>query len=255
MSTEHSDSASTAHLNYEQFYWGEVITGTKEQLQSLGIGVGRAFPDEPGGNRRKFSVRDPRGYIVEIERRNNDAGIYLAKVRFPNVPVPPKAETVVAFPGVKMVRITWGDQYTGSAQDLVAAGLVRHDQLPGMPGMRTTRVTIFADGSLPGGPICSPLTQRAKEPGARCVERASKLTYRVTVVISKIEQVLRYHCEDVNRRFFEHQVRGLPRPAKLQPMPESKRLSLEAAQASAARDMGFQGFLARIVAAAGRPAA
>jgi hypothetical protein len=47
------------------------------------------------------------------------------------------------FPGVKYAACFWGDRYVGTAEDLIAAGLVREDQLPGQSGTNKTRRTFF----------------------------------------------------------------------------------------------------------------
>ena len=56
-------------LKEEFFPWGsEYRLGTKEQLQAIGIGVGLAFPGEPGARPRQITVRDSRGWKVRIKR-------------------------------------------------------------------------------------------------------------------------------------------------------------------------------------------
>ena len=47
-------------------------------------------------------------------------------------------------PGVKITNQSyWYNEYLGTAEALVAAGLVRADQLPGLPGLGTTRTTFY----------------------------------------------------------------------------------------------------------------
>lgn len=50
-------------------------------------------------------------------------------------------------PGVLLVRAICSDDYTGTAEALLAAGLVRVDQLPGQPGNGLTMVSFHADGT------------------------------------------------------------------------------------------------------------
>jgi len=59
-------------------------------------------------------------------------------------------------PGVLVSHELGADCFTGTAEDLVAAGLVRMEQLPGQPGNGTTTVSFRADGTrvrkgTPGG--------------------------------------------------------------------------------------------------------
>lgn len=49
-------------------------------------------------------------------------------------------------PGVTYTPCIWWDSYTGTDADMVRAGLVRPDQLPGAPGNGRTMVTFLANG-------------------------------------------------------------------------------------------------------------
>lgn len=53
-------------------------------------------------------------------------------------------------PGVLFAQEVHSDCYTGTPIDLLAAGLVREDQLPGQPGNGTTMVSFHADGRRVG---------------------------------------------------------------------------------------------------------
>ena len=53
-------------FSYEQLPWGDLIYGTKPQIQNIGIAVEMAFPGEPGGPKRLLRVLDPRGSVVLI---------------------------------------------------------------------------------------------------------------------------------------------------------------------------------------------
>lgn len=255
-----SGSNSTARANcirYTECTSGDQIEGTKEQLQSLGLGVGLAFPGEVGGPRIVLKVRDPRGYPVMISKRGRNDDRYIACLTFPDWPARPDPYRWMAIGigiGLKKREYTWFDEFIGSAEALVSAGLVRSEQLPGRPGMRKVRVTILPDGSMPSGaPTAN--NPEAKLTGARWIERASASSYRVRIVVAEDEKGRRERAERVAYDAWLQLVRALPRPARLQPMEKSKWDSLEAARASAARDIGFQGMLARIVASANRPAA
>lgn len=109
-------------------------------------------------------------------------------------------------PGVKKIEYFWSDAFVGTPQALAAAGIARADQLPGQPGMRKSRVTIFPDGRMPAG---HPQRNHgaSRTAGAKSIERASKTTYRVFVTVA----------DDVGqRRVDEHhlarRLRAVPRP-------------------------------------------
>ena len=176
----------------------------------------------------------------------------------------------VAFPGVRYKATIWYDVYLGSAGDLVAAGLVRADHLPGAPGMRKVRVTIYADGVVADGPRNDNkgLTQ---QPGARQIDRGSASTYRVRVVVTSQQRQARADAERAADAAWVRQVGALARPAQLGPLPRvEQRTDLaafdqwldnhpyvalaryESACVAAARDVVFQEALARIVRGASR---
>ena len=256
MRAEDNATPRAAYLEYTECHWGDVIRGTKEQLQALGLGVGLAFPGEVGGPRLELRVRDHRGYPVKIAISWHDEGIFAAYLHFPHWPKDPQSNQVwAAFAdGVKRREFLWFDEYRGSAEALANAGLARIDQLPGMPGMRKVRVSILPDGSLPIGGRTAALRLR-NLPGARWIEKASKSTYNVNIVVTEEERHRRKRADEIAYYAWMRQVDSLPRPARLQPMDQAKWTSLKAAQTIAARDIGFQGMLARIVSGAGRPAA
>lgn len=133
-------------LKYELVSCGEVITGTKEQLQALGIGAGRTFPGEPGGAKRQITVRDPRGLPVRINPERWGRG-YTARISFPGLEYT-KDRPIDFAPGVQKSGGRGTPTYKGTGAALVAAGLVLAHQLPGPTGVRKQRVRIRPDGSI-----------------------------------------------------------------------------------------------------------
>jgi len=51
-----NEAAHRSAVEYEQHWWSELIRGTEEQLQALGIGDGMAFPGEPGARKMRVTV-------------------------------------------------------------------------------------------------------------------------------------------------------------------------------------------------------
>ena len=164
-----------APFEYGEFDWGDSITGTKAQLQALGLGDGMAFPGEEGGPKRSMTVIDPRGFAAKIERPwGGNKQLYVARIPFPGRTMPSLTLTRGDFaPGVVVDRIGYTcDEYRGSAEALAAAGLVRPEQMPGQPAMRKVRVTVLPDGTTPDGPPTAN-HRAASLPGAKVIERAS----------------------------------------------------------------------------------
>jgi hypothetical protein len=124
-------------------------------------------------------------------------------------------EQVKSFaPGVTLRESTHSDIYVGTADALVTAGLMKADQFPGQPGMRKVVVTIFADGTLPAG---APTVKhrRAMEAGAKRIQRASRTTFSVRVIIAQEDRVRRAESIERADQEYETRMRALPRPPPL----------------------------------------
>lgn len=222
--TEQSCNNQQQHFKYSQLLWGDLIYGTKNQLQSIGIAIGMPFPGEPCGAKRTLNVVDPRGFRTRIEKAyHKQETIFSASIPFPGRKRDVEQwENFTA--GVRKSSVnSWFDEYIGTADALVAAGLVRDNQLPGMPGMRKVRVTILPDGSVQMGATSN--CSEARNPGAKLIEVAAKNTYRVRVHIQKDEEQRRN--EEWKRAELEWEVRmrALPRPAPLIAYHRSDRVS------------------------------
>lgn len=193
--------------------WADAYGGTKAALQALGIGVGEAFPGELGCHLR-LRTKDPRGYDVKVTHWLK--GLFLAVVSFPGWPESPSRDVSWSDPieGVRRRANLWHDEYRGRAEALAAAGLVHIDHFPGKPGMRKVRVQVLPDGSVLGGPPTA-VCPATRLPGARCVERASASTYRVSIVVSEVESERRIAEFDRRSREWLAEVESLPRPARL----------------------------------------
>ncbi len=198
-------------FEYLQCSWGDLVYGTKEELQSIGIGNGMAFPGEPDGPKRCLNVRDPRGFATEVTNFSGDT--YHASIRFPGRERARDQQAIVA-PGVRKRSHSWNDEYVGTIEALVAAGLARGYQFPGQPGMRKVTVSIFPDGTIPtGAPTVS--HKQSLLPGAKQITRASKTTYKVCVVVAEEERARRHEAERRADLQYEARMRALPRPAPL----------------------------------------
>jgi hypothetical protein len=206
-------SSEPKSLRYSQYDWGDCIYGSKAQLQALGIGVGVTFPGEPGGAKRKMSTTDQRGFPVEVCAERE--GGFCASVRFPAWPSNPsfKSDKTEVYPGVLKHEEPWNDLYTGSAENLVAAGLVMPGQFPGLPGMRKLCVSIYADGRVVDLPTTSPSMEWRAE-GAKRVYRAGK-KFQVAVHISDAEYSRREAKRQIEEFEWPRLVRSLQRPARL----------------------------------------
>lgn len=213
MATSSIGHSSTQLLRYCEFPWGDCITGTKAQLQNLGLGLGYAFPGEVGGPKRVLSVIDPRGLKARI-RLDYDGARYTAQIPFPGRDRPWREWQPFA-PGVQCSRFGRCDFFRGTQQALVAAGLVAAGQFPGMPGMKKMRVTICADGTVPQR---KPTANLRLTPGARTVERKGVDLYEVAVLLDDDVAERGIAAERAEEDRWQAQMRALPRPPRLQPI-------------------------------------
>lgn len=202
-------------FEYKQQIWGDLIHGTKEQLQRIGLAVGRAFPGEPDGPKRRLNTTDHRGFPVLItEGSHNGDGIYSASIPFPGRDSHPPKRVANCAPGVrKSSDHDWCDEYVGTPTALAAAGLMSLDQLPGQPGMRKMRVRILPDGTPQNGRTSN--CSEANMPGAKCIKWDSKHALMVTIVVPHEEMQRRSNENDQRNYEWEARMRNLPRPAPL----------------------------------------
>lgn len=85
MATANVPDGDTLPLERSEYTWADELVGTKEQIQAAGIGVGVAFPGEPGAQPRQITVLDPRGYKARIARAFKwlGAGRYRVEIKLP----------------------------------------------------------------------------------------------------------------------------------------------------------------------------
>lgn len=95
--------------------------------------------------------------------------------------------------GVKVERCPYWDDYRGTAEDLIAAGIIRADQLPGSPGLPAGCVT-FRNGQR----IAKGDSRRARDEGYLQIRRAGKAFY-VKAGISADEKARRVAQAEADR--------------------------------------------------------
>lgn len=203
-----TNSKPTAdELKYEHYEWGEVITGSKAQLQAIGIAPGKQFPGEMGAPKCKLKGTDPRGFPFLLRA---DGQGYQVWIDLPGREREYEQEIEYA-PGVTIRRMDWGDLYEGSGPDLVKAGIVKDEHLPGAPGMPKTTAYVFPDGTVWN----KDLGAKPDGEGAIRIFRESKSKYAVSVSVSTAESQSRLEAMKCARREWETRVASMPRPAPL----------------------------------------
>lgn len=246
MAIQHPTAAtavkSAPGLRYDRLHWGEVLRGTKAQIQALGIASDRGFPGEPGAPKRAMTVFDPRGLRAQITRELD--GSFGVSITYPDVPPKPEPIAVSYAPGVTLRREAHGDVYTGTREALIAANVVPAGCFPGDPGMRKVRVTINPDGSLPQGGVTG-YNRLAYEPGARCIERAGGGMFECLVKVTRGESDQRRAIE---QEIWEAHVALATRIPK--PRPLAVRTQADVAKIDAMRsDSRFARFMQGLSAA------
>lgn len=153
----------------------------------------------------------------------------------------------------------YSDAYVGSAEALVAAGIVPRGCFPGQPGMRKVVVSIHADGTIAGGAPTSP-SGNAGTPGSRRIRRKSKTEFQVEVARSGADGGRRRDAWLAERGEWERKMNRLPKPGPLQPRAQAERAPPRATPsrrdveprsregvAAARADVAFQGMLSRLL--------
>ncbi len=254
--TDASRSLFSEGFAFWPFDWGEVIKGTKLDLQRLGLGVDEIFPGEPGGRPSVLTVVDRRGLTVKIRRVLAGRAGFEARIAFPGLGwldvvgsgCPWIGPWIEQLPGLKKRERLDRDEFLGTSTALHDAGLVRPDQLPGQPGMKRTSVMILPDGSV----ALNAPQFRAAPAGARVIKRASKSTYSAWVRLSEDASELRVATADLARREqslrYAAAIAAMKRPAPLWQPPVTV-----GKQASGNPSWARPGYLRLVVANEGLP--
>jgi len=211
MTISQSNRDEQLRLEYTLLPWGDLIYGTKDELQALGLGQGMAFPGEPGGPRRRLAVTDSRGFPCKIARADHcGVGRFSALILIPGRERPEPVLEDYA-PGVTLERMVWGDLYCGTPSALIKAGLVSATQFPGAPGMGKTVTKFLSDGTVaPAG--CRLFTLG---PGGVSIRRASTRLFSVRVLVDKDEENRRHQEGLAENEDYERRMSALPRPRPL----------------------------------------
>lgn len=206
-------TADGLEYQYHEYAWGDVIEGNKEVLQRMGIGAGMAFPGEQGANKRQISTTDPRGFHCTIITNYKWSQFtHAAHITHHGRNYQDPAEGWnEAFPGVLCRDYSHSQCYKGTAEALTAAGIVPAGMFPGMPGMRSVRVSILADGSLPTGHRNSNIRGDI----ALTVEKSGKHTYQAWARVSGELAEKRNAARLAHRRAWEISMAAMPRAPRL----------------------------------------
>lgn len=208
--TTPEESHAEPELEYHLQPWGDMIYGTKEQLQSIGLGAGIPFPGEAGETRKKIKVVDPRGFTATIDRATHkEDETFCATIHFPRRDNPSwEAEWKPFYFGVKRREEIWVDEFAGTGEALSAAGLVQINQLPGKPGMRKVSVTIHPDGTVA-------TSNKARREGDKTIKKSGKSRYTVEIIVPDEEGKRRLCAYQKEHDEWEKRMAALSRPKPL----------------------------------------
>lgn len=217
MATGNSNAIHEEFFEYNELIWGDLIYGTKPLLQKIGIGAGSNFPGEEGGPKMTLNTLDPRGFkCVVKEASYRVPGIFSASINFPGrEKLFGLSDWEFFAPGVQRKVMVWVDEFKGSAEDLVTAGLVPAGCFPGLPGMRKAVVTILPDGSLSQGAPNSNSSRSERGPGTKDITRISKNKYKVEITVSSWLKEQREEASYRADAEWESRMNSLPRPPRI----------------------------------------
>lgn len=203
---------------YEEYAWGDFVSGGKEVLQRMGIGVGIGFPGEPGCNKRQITTTDPRGFPCIIKRGYDWSKFaYEVSISHPGRERHDHDDKwQEVFPGVQFQSRDAADHFKGTADALTEAGIVPAGMFPGMPGMRSVRISILADGTLPTGHrnANNGCFGRHRE-GTKTIEKRGKYNYLVRVRVSREIADKRHSVSWAHHRAWEERMAAMPRAPRI----------------------------------------
>lgn len=145
-------------LARSHYKWGVSFLGTKTELQAAGFGAKAIFPGEPGGNKKKATLPACNGFLrvdVEIygDRRwlgepSQDAepNYVITAHYLADDDREKRVFHLTQWPNVSLHYSVWGDVYKGTKESLIAAGVAKEEQFPGMPGCGKLSTTFDSAG-------------------------------------------------------------------------------------------------------------
>ena len=118
-------------------------------------------------------------------------------------------------PGVTKLQQTWWDEYEGTAADMIAAGLVKAHELPGVGNNGKQMMTFAADGQrLTRG--CSRNRNQDEEAGYRQIRTIARGKLRMIYRVGRVEGNARFRArhaaEGAKHREREEAARAWPFP-------------------------------------------
>ena len=141
-------------LRTGSYFWGDIFTGTKAQLNAIGFGVGCLFPGEPKANKKECSLPLAYGYekvkVIVPWGRRGEAEKPFEERTFEVLAHHLETDSrwdeqhIQFAPGV----VLKGGHYYGEARALILAGIIHEHQLPGMPGCGKCTTTFDAEGRI-----------------------------------------------------------------------------------------------------------
>lgn len=172
----------TLGIEYHPTWWGELYYGSEASIRALGIGGESSFPVD----REEIKCVDPRGLPCRIYAANS--GRFAASIFYPGRDTPYSELLQVRSDGMKVMRSADFDEYVGSAEVLVAAGLAQEAWLPGPNHVRKSVNYVSQEGlQISEMPKQSPW-EIARHPGSRQIIRRGKTRYEVLIRVSEDER-------------------------------------------------------------------
>lgn len=110
---------------------------------------------------------------------------------------------------IEPVRHIWWDEYTGTAEELIAAGLVCEHELPGQPGNGVMMMTFNADGERVSKGNSKGCGDAA---GYRQIRKRSRQRFSICRSVGREESERRREADFSERRRREEVRRGWPFP-------------------------------------------
>lgn len=188
----------TLGIEYRPTWAGELYYGSEESIRALGIGGESPFPVDS----EKIKCVDPRGLPCKISTSSN--GRFSASIAYPGRKSPYLGLLEERPDGVKVRRSSRFDEYTGSAEALVTAGIVEEHWLPGPNHMRKRVNYVSADGVQTTEKVARNWSEFVSGTGSKIIIRIRSNVFEVNVRVSEDEEKRRHiNTEKLARQMIE----------------------------------------------------
>jgi hypothetical protein len=219
---------------------GDLIIGTKAELQALGIAADQSFPGEEGAPRKVLWATDPRGLKTRIAFAGDER--YLVEIKLPErVAMQPRSLVSHALPnGLVWEKCRYSDVYRASLDILISSGVLPESCIEHLSTPERGKLWVLPDGQIFRHKA---RTFRRPPVGAKGVKKIANSIYEVEIEVGRAEWDAREEPWGALVMECEAKYERMPRPAPLELTPAAYQRYVESVLREAKTDSRFQSWL------------